>query len=173
MSGESGRNRWYVVRTHPRAERTALQNLMRQGYRAYLPVYGKRRRHARREEIVRAPLFPRYLFVAFDAAHARWRAILSTIGICQLIACGDRPLPVPEGIVEEIRAREDEHGMVALEPESPFTPGDVVQITRGPMSDQVGLFDGLTDDQRVCVLLDILGRQVRIALPDGAVAAYA
>ena len=36
----------------------------------YLPRYLKRRRHARRVDIVAAPLFPRYLFVAIDMTDA-------------------------------------------------------------------------------------------------------
>ena len=165
-------NAWYVVHTHARAERVALQNLARQGYRAYLPRYLKRRRHARRVEDVPSPLFPRYLFVSLDISRMRWRAILSTIGVAQLITHGDRPVPVPEGVVEEIRAREGEDGMVAMRPEAPFAPGQMVQITGGPMRDLVGLFEGLSDRDRVLVLLDLLGRQLRVKVPQAAVAAY-
>ena len=59
-------NRWYVAQTHAQAEAKALLNLARQGFQSYLPQYVKRRRHARRVEWVKAPLFPRYLFVRFD-----------------------------------------------------------------------------------------------------------
>ena len=55
--------RWYVVHTQPQGESRAKANLERQGYEVYLPRCRKWRRHARRAEIVAAPLFPRYLFV--------------------------------------------------------------------------------------------------------------
>lgn len=163
---------WYVVRTHPRAERTALEHLRRQDFGAYLPQYRKSRRHARRTDTVVTPLFPRYLFVNFDIARSRWRSILSTIGICQLISEGDSPIALPEGIVEEIRAREDVDGMIAMQAEAPFAPGDAVQITSGPMSDHVGFFSGLSDKDRVFVLLDLLGRRIKVQFPTKAVAAY-
>ena len=165
-------NRWYVARTHPKAERKALENLIRQGFHAYLPLYGKPRRHARRSEVVPAPLFPRYLFIDLDLTRCRWRSILSTIGVSQLVSAGDRPVPVPEGIVEEIRGSEGENGMVDVAAELPFAEGDMVQITAGPMRKQTGLFRGLSDRDRVFVLLDLLGRQVTVQVPTGAVAAY-
>jgi transcriptional antiterminator RfaH len=79
---------WYVVQTRPHAEVRAAQHLQRQGFATYLPRHLKRRRHARRTEIVAAPLFPRYLFVLVDMATQRWRSIHSTIGVSRLVCNG-------------------------------------------------------------------------------------
>ena len=43
---------WYVVQTHAIAEMKASMHLGRQGFEVYLPRFLKRRRHARRVEIV-------------------------------------------------------------------------------------------------------------------------
>ena len=56
--------KWYAVHTHVRGELLASVNLLRQGFTVYLPQCIAKRRHARRTEIVKNPLFPRYLFVA-------------------------------------------------------------------------------------------------------------
>jgi transcription antitermination factor NusG len=58
--------RWYVVQTQAGAEHKAVMHLARQGFKTYLPRYLKRRRHARRIDVVAVPLFPRYLFVEID-----------------------------------------------------------------------------------------------------------
>ena len=168
----SGGANWYVVRTHAHSERKALEHLRRQGFTAYLPQYLKQRRHARKVEKVAAPLFPRYLFVSFDAARERWRSILSTIGIADLINQGGTPLPVPDGVIDSIRAREDDVGLVEMKVEAPFAAGESVQITGGPMSSHVGWYEGLTDQERVIVLLDMLGRKLRIEVPQANVRAY-
>ena len=111
---------WYAVHTHAGAEATAVLHLERQGFSAYLPRYQKRRRHARKTEMVLAPLFPRYLFVWVDIAKQRWQAIHSTVGVRYLI-CGDTgPLQVPEEIVEELRQREDDKGLIDLVQQAPF-----------------------------------------------------
>jgi transcriptional antiterminator RfaH len=164
-------NQWFVAYTHARAEGTALRHLRQQGFGAYLPQYLKRRRHARRVDWVPWPLFPRYVFVAMDLDKSRWRAVRSTIGVSDLVCQGDRPAPVPPEIVAEIRAREDDRGLVRIDPRTRFKKGDPVQIEAGPFSNVVGLFESVTDQERVIVLLNLLGRQVRASLPPEAVCA--
>ena len=66
---------WYAVYTHPHKEGVAAQHLARQGFEVYYPRYLKQRSHAGRVDQVAAPLFVRYVFVAFDAFTAGWRAI--------------------------------------------------------------------------------------------------
>lgn len=167
---ESGK-RWYVAQTHPLSEARAESNLRRQGYAVYLPRFAKRRRHARRVEIVPRPLFPRYLFVGFDPEADRWRAIGSTAGVARLICQGDSPCPVPDGVVEAIRAREDAGGMVIMSAAPRFKPGDRVRMLGGVFVDCLGLFEAVADEHRVAILLDLLGRQVRVLVDDTQVAA--
>jgi transcriptional antiterminator RfaH len=160
---------WYVVRTHAHAERKAATNLVRQGFDVFVPEYLKRRHHARRTDWVRAPLFPRYTFVAMDVARARWRAISSTIGVSQIICHGDKPTPVPKSVIEDIRARLDEKGLVPVKPDVPFKRGEMLQVTTGALADCFGLFDCETDEDRIVVLLDLMGRQLKVKLPLDAV----
>jgi transcriptional antiterminator RfaH len=46
-----------------------------------------------------------------------------------------------------------------------------VRIVDGIFASRLGLFDGLSDGERVAVLLDMLGRKVRVVLDDLSVAA--
>jgi transcriptional antiterminator RfaH len=163
--------RWYVVQTHGHAEAKAFTQLARQGFTAYLPRYLKRRRHARRIETVAAPLFPRYLFVTVDIMCQRWRSIHSTIGVSRLVCNGDDPVPVADDVIETLRAREDEQGFVTLRQRPRFALGEKVRVLDGVFADCLGLFDGMKDSDRVAVLLDLLGRKVRLVLDDFSVAA--
>lgn len=155
---------WYVVRTHVHAENKAMLHLSRQGFRTYLPRYLKRRRHARRTEIVSAPLFPSYLFVAIDVARQRWRCIQSTFGVVGLIFNGDGPAAISSSVVDELKAQECDKGFIRLTPKRMFKPGDRVRIEDSAFASCVGLFDGMTGEERVNVLLDLLGRKVRVTL---------
>src|SRR5882724_10664674 len=105
---------WYVVHTRAQGEDRADFNLRRQGFATYLPRYLRARRHARRTETVARPLFPRYLFVALDVARDRWLTVQSTFGVSSLVIVGNDPVPLPAGVVDEIRAREGEQGFVRL-----------------------------------------------------------
>ncbi len=164
-------NRWYAVHTHARAEEKARLNLSKQGYTAYLPRYRKVRRHARRFERVLAPLFPRYLFVRLDVERQRWRPIQSTFGVLHLVGHGSRPTAVPEAVIEELRGREDANGLVAMTRQPVFRKGAPVRVLGGPMADLLGIFECASDEQRVLILLELLGRQVKVRLPVEMVAA--
>lgn len=156
--------RWYVVFTRPSAEGKALTQLENQGYTAYLPLYRTKRRHARREEMVDRPLFPRYLFVALDILEQQWRPILSTVGVADLLRRGDRPTAVPSGLVEALRERES--GGYHSEPSGWYPrPGDQVRVVGGPFADVVGSLFRISDKDRVLVLLDLLGREVVTEIP--------
>jgi transcriptional antiterminator RfaH len=119
------------------------------------------------------PLFPSYLFVSMDLTVTRWRAIRSTIGVAGLVCAGDRPAPVPVGIVEQIRVFEDENGMVRPPKPECFAKGQRVEIADGVFDGLIGLVDGMSDEERVILLLDLLGREVRIRLPVEMVRAVA
>lgn len=164
---------WLVAQTRPQAEAKAEDHLKRQGFAVYLPRYLRIRRHARRREVVARPLFPRYLFVGIDPVRSLWRSIRSTVGVSHLVAFGDKPVVVPPRILDEIRAREDENGMVVMNPALHLAKGDPVRVVDGALCDRVGLFDHIDDNRRVVILLELLGRPVRVRLPIEAVHAYA
>jgi transcriptional antiterminator RfaH len=163
--------RWYVVQTQPNAEVKVVAHLARQEFEPYLPRYLKRRRHARRIESVMAPLFPRYLFVRIDIATQRWRSIHSTFGVSRLVCNGEEPACVPDGVVAGLKTREGADGAVHLDASPRFKPGERVRIIDGVFSSCLGLYEGMTDRDRVAVLLDMLGRKVRVLVDDLSVSA--
>ena len=162
---------WYVLKTRVNGETKAAENLRRQGYEIYLPRYLKRRRHARRIDFVAKPLFPRYMFVTIDMATQRWRSIQSTLGVSHLVTNGNEPAVVPGGVVSALKVREDAKGFVKLDAVVMFARGDKVRVLGGAFMDNVGLFDGMTDHDRVAILLDVLGRKARVLIDADLVAA--
>jgi transcriptional antiterminator RfaH len=163
--------RWYVVQTQINGEAKAVQNLQRQGFGIYLPRYLRRRRHARKIDFIAKPLFPRYMFVAIDMATQRWRSIQSTFGVSCLVSIGDSPAAVPEGVVLALKEREDSKGFIKMNVRPAFLPGDKVRVLAGAFMDNAGFFNGLADHDRVSVLLDMLGRKVRVLMDADMVAA--
>ena len=163
--------RWYAVYTRPHDETRALEHLLRQGYSAYLPRYRSRISHARRHQTVLRPLFPRYLFAGLDRTLMRWRPILSTIGVADVVRAGAEPAPVPPGIIAAIREREDAGGFDRLDSRQSLRLGELVRVTEGALEDMVGRLVELREQDRVVVLLELLGRGVRAQLRADAVEA--
>lgn len=165
--------KWYVVHTRPRSEELATEHLRRQGYEVYSPRCSKTRRHARRFEQINVPLFPRYIFVKFDVEIDHWRPIKSTIGVATIICRNEKPEPIRDTIVEQIKEQEGENGLVSIGELFSIRPGALVKINSGAFMDQTGVFDCWSSGQRVQVLLNILGRNLKVSLPSRKIAAVA
>jgi transcriptional antiterminator RfaH len=154
---------WHVVQTRPRSENKAALHLQRQGFEVYLPRYLKRRSHARKVDFVPAPLFPQYVFVAVDLLTQRWRAVNSTVGVTRLICHGQLPVEVACAVIDSLRLRHDAQGFVQQHRRL-LTPGQKIRVRNGAFSDFLGSFESMNDGERVAVLLDLLGRKVRVVM---------
>jgi transcriptional antiterminator RfaH len=163
---------WYVAQTHPNAEGKAALQLERQGFEIYLPRYMKTTRHARRTRVHPVPLFPRYIFIRVDVEKQRWRAVNATSGVTCLVGHGDRPSPVLANVVEGLKEQEGPDGFFDLKSAAQrFKTGDAVRVARGVFEACEGFFEARTDRDRVAVLLDLLGRKVRVVLDGEAIVA--
>jgi transcriptional antiterminator RfaH len=155
---------WYLIYTKPRQERLARENLERQGYPAYLPLVAARRRREGRIVTVTEALFPRYLFVRLSPEWDDWRPIRSTLGVTALVSFGNIPARVPDALMEMLRAREDARGLQDL-PRPEFNPGDRVRVVEGAFAGYEGVLRGRSGQDRVAVLLDIIGQANRVQVP--------
>lgn len=156
--------RWYCVHTKPRNELTAEEHLERQGYEIFLPLIRQsRRRRGKWVEVVE-PMFTRYLFVELQLGSDDIGPIRSTRGVCGLVRFTDQPIAVPEGYVESLQATAVRHDGASLVGGSPFTPGDAVLIEDGPLKGLQAVFLAETGEQRAIILLEMLGRQQRVAI---------
>jgi transcriptional antiterminator RfaH len=162
---------WYVVHTHTHYEMRVIEHLQRQLFTAFCPYTRKSVRHARRTETKQAPFFPNYVFVQLDASQRPWRCINGTIGVVRLITNGETPAPVPVGIVEHLHILTAANGVVNWVP--PLKAGDPVRISTGPFAALVGTLEHLDASGRARVLLNLLGREVSVALSGGAISSAA
>ncbi len=155
---------WYLLYSKPRGERLALENLTRQGYRAYLPVLRARRRRERRYYDVIVPMFPRYLFLQLNDETEDWGPIRSTIGVANMVRFSSHAAVVPDALVEALHAREDADGVQCL-PEVKLKPGDRVRIRDGAMAGYEAIFEASSGKERVVLLLELADRSARIEAP--------
>ena len=155
--------RWYAVRSHPRKEVLADQQLARQGFRTFLPTYRKVSQRPTRVETVDAPFFPGYLFVHFGTEVDRWRSVNSTVGVQRIVSFGDTPAPAPRGLVEGMIESASDNGLLQFNED--LKPGEQIRLIGGPLNGHLGVFVGASEGDRVSILMTMLAREVSARVP--------
>jgi len=157
----SAEARWYLVRAQTGREAFAVEHLERQAFVTFLPRQPRSVRHARKLTVKLGAYFPGYLFVQLDLARQRWRSINGTLGVIHLVGRGERPAPVPNGVVEALQAAADARGVL----QGPqLQAGQQVRIIAGAFADKLAVIERLDDAGRVRVLLDIVSGRVPITI---------
>lgn len=153
---------WFAIRTKPNKEQHARLEYERQGYVVYLPLIRKTVRHARRKEEVLRPFFPGYLFLHLAPSERHWVTIGSTRNAIGPVRFGDQYVPVPDWVVDDLKAREESGAisLTALQKER-LSPGAAVEVKLDETTTVSGLVYSLRGEENVVVLLELMGRQVK------------
>ena len=153
---------WFLAQVKPNCAQIAERNLKRQGFNTFLPLEEETRQRNGKFVTALRPLFSGYIFVAFDVALGLWRTVNSTYGLTRLVSFGKEPTPVPLDLVSQLMLRCDDSGK--LLPPKLIKPGDQVTLAAGPFANFVAEVENIARDQRVWVLMDLMGGQTRVAV---------
>lgn len=161
MSAIETHKSWYLVYCKPCQEQIAKTNLERQGYRVYLPMVRHMRRRAGHYVTVVEALFPRYLFIYLDCQSDNWRPIRSTLGVSSMVRFGLEPAVVPPELVETLMQRDNDQGVQIISCDD-YPLGAPLRIVEGPLMGYEGILLAKSSKERVVMLLDLIGKQVRV-----------
>ena len=141
---------WYLIKTKPRQEKIAKQNLENQGYGSFCPIVKINNRLV--------VLFPSYLFVQLNEKIQNWSPIKSTKGVSHFVKFGLNFAKVPTTVIKFIKANQHitTEKLINL---YKFKPGDKVQITNGVFENYMAIFKCYKADDRVILLMNLLGRE--------------
>ena len=158
---------WYALAVQPRKEAFVERQLRSLGHTAVCPRYYKRVRHARKISRVAAPFFPGYLFVKLDLSEKSWRRVHTIPGSIGLIKFNNRPSPLARSFIDQFIRHLSDGGIVCVTPKLKI--GDRIRAVGGPFDEQTGEVIGLSENDRVKILLEALNRKVTATLPKTAV----
>jgi transcriptional antiterminator RfaH len=154
---------WYLAQLRPNGYRRARLNVERQGYGCFMPMRHVTERRRGKLQGASRPLFPGYLFIEVPPARQFWRTLNGTYGISRIVALeGTRPTQVPPMLMLSLFERCDGDLWSPMAEE--FTPGTPVRLLAGPFAKALGTIDSLPDNERVYVLLTMMGHSVRMAV---------
>jgi transcriptional antiterminator RfaH len=139
-------------------------NLDRQSFQSFSPSRMETVQQRNKAKSVSRPLFPGYLFVQFDPTRNGWQAINSTRGISRVILGNiRRPTPLPAHFMAGLMARCNMHDIL-MAPQD-LQAGDRIRILSGPFADIVTKIEQVDDGDRLGILIDLMGREVRTSIP--------
>ena len=153
-------NEWFVLQFKLNSHNQAEKNLNRQGFETFLPLNDITLRKASRFLASNKPLFPGYMFISFDKTEHDWHKINNTRGVSRLITFNSILKSIPKTFVENLMRRYDLSGN--LLPVEKLKKGDQVKILKGPFANFIATVEKYEDDQRIWVLMDLMGRKSKI-----------
>ena len=151
---------WYLIKTKTRQENIAIQNLKNQEYSTYCATVEIDNKHV--------ILFPGYIFIHLDNKKENWSPIHSTKGVVNFVRFGLNFAQVPDTVIEFLKANQLIN-KEKLENLNQFKSGDKVQITDGVLKNCVAIFKSFKSDDRVILLMNLLGQQQSITIKQESV----
>ena len=144
---------WYLIKTKPRQENVAIKNLENQEYSTYCPTV-----KIKNNNVV---LFPGYIFIHLDKNKENWSPIRSTKGVVNFVRFGLNFAQVPNTVIEFLKANQliNKKKLTNL---NKFKLGEKVQITDGVLKNCVAIFKSYKSEERVILLMNLLGQQQAI-----------
>ncbi len=153
---------WFCLRSQPKHEHIAAAQLRQAGIEAFAPRIRFKRATRRGPAWFTEALFPNYLFARFN-----WNDSLRKVhhanGVAGVVHFGEKWPTIPDEVIAELRLTLGEAEIHVIE--DSLKSGDEVKITGG-------IFNGLnaivtqvvSSRERVCVLLEFLGRQTSVEI---------
>tara|TARA_B100001175_G_C19474078_1_gene623305 strand:+ start:298 stop:771 length:474 start_codon:yes stop_codon:yes gene_type:complete len=147
--------KWYLLKTKLRQEKKAIANLENQNFSVYCPlaqINGKN-----------VILFPGYLFIQLDDKEENWAPIRSTKGVINFVRFGLSFAKISDSIINLIKTNENTTAE-KIKTLKDFKLGQSVKITDGVLQNCVAIFKSFKSDERVILLLNIMGQEQTINL---------
>jgi transcription antitermination factor NusG len=141
-------------------EKVVASSLKGKGYAEFLPLYRKLSRRAGPAKEVELPLFPGYVFSAFDVNHRL--PILTIPGVVHVVGVGRAPESIDRD--ELLAVERFVASSLAVEPWPFLKTGDAVVVDRGPLAGLEGTLVQIRASHRLVVSLTLLQRSVAVEI---------
>ncbi|MGX5201590.1 transcription/translation regulatory transformer protein RfaH [Aliikangiella sp. IMCC44632] len=155
---------WYLAASKPKQEMRAIENLENQGIKAFTPLIKVEKIRAGKRKIVEEAMFSGYVFINVAPTDGLWHKVKSTRGIRDWVKLAGSAAKVPAELVNSLIegvAKAQQAKVLSC-----FKPGDSVVILDGPFKGLNGIFEMPDGEQRSMVLIDFLGKQNRVPVPN-------
>ena len=168
---ENENAKWYVVHTTSGHEvrvaqtlkqRVETMNLTEKVFEVLVPMQERVVIRSGKKATIQEKIFPGYMLVKLDLDDNTWLAIRTTPGVTGFVGAGNKPTPLSEKEVDNIRKFVE---APAKRFKTKFSVGEAVKISDGPFSDFLGTINEMDEEKgKVKVLVSIFGRETPVEL---------
>ena len=164
---------WYVVHTQTgseekvkstlekRVSQVGLQDLI---CSVIIPTEQVSEVRSGKKKISQRKFFPGYLLVEMDLSEQTYLFVKTTPGVTGFIGLGKKPMPLPQGEVDNILKRTKDTA-VKPSPKVVFEKGEQVRVTEGPFLNFNGTVEEVYPEKgKIKVSVSIFGRSTLVEL---------
>ncbi len=153
--------KWYVAEVSHKKEPAVAVAVEQAGFEVFVPQFTKWVSHARNRRAVLTPLFPGYVFIAFDIHLDQWGPVKGTPGLRRLVGSKPHsPQSISTDIINELKRRFDND--FASFSTNKFQVGDKVRLNHPSLPSEIGIIETLNSNDRITLLYSFLGKDTRI-----------
>jgi len=159
---------WYLAYTKPRSEHVALNNLLAQSYEAWLPLIKQiargRKKPADGGLYVMEPMFPRYVLFRPSSDAQSIAPAKSSLGVNKVVTLGHIPGTLTHKQAVDLANMEQAQHELDGSDVAGFKAGMPVVVREGPFKGLNAIVH-LTAEERVFLLVQLLGKEHKVAVP--------
>lgn len=154
---------WFLVATKPKQETRAIEHLQNQSLDVFAPQLLVERVNRGKRVCREEPMFPGYVFVA-SSKHQPVASVRSTRGVRDYVRFNGQPAKVSPKVIEEIQTRVSSRASSQTVDSQLPKMGEKVRLVDGPFAGIEAIFESLDGEERVILLLNILGKTQRLSV---------
>jgi len=159
---------WYLAYTKPRSEHVVLNNLLAQSYEVWLPLIKQiargRKKPANGGLYVMEPMFPRYVLFRPSSELQSIAPAKSSLGVSKVITLGHIPGTLTHQKAVDLAHMEQAQHELDGSDVAGLKVGMPVVVREGPFKGLNAIVQ-LTAQERVFLLVQLLGKEHRVGVP--------
>lgn len=130
--------KWFILYTAPKAEKSVYNQLLKQDFKAYLPTFKSTSFWKNRQKkIIEKPLFTSYVFT--KAFEKDLFSIIQVPRVVTYLRTGSKPSIISEKEIDLIRNMSKSGTDISIEPN--LVSGEKVRIVSGPFDGYEGILE--------------------------------
>ena len=151
---------WYALQHKPAQGDRAVAHLQNQEIACFYPKVSVEKIKAGKRTKKLEPLFHGYLFVNLEQTDPMWAKLRSTRGIIRVVSFANKPAPIPDGIIQQIK-----DGLDKVVVQGGIKPGQSVELDDGPFKGISAIFQAYDGEERAIVLINFMQKQQTVKVP--------